>query len=66
MSDYRTYSTAEIAAILGLKECYLRKLRQLNKGPRYSKLGRMVRYRKEDVEAWLQRAMVEVTPKGVV
>lgn len=66
MDNFRTYSTAEIASMYGLKECYLRKLRQLNKGPKYAKLGRMVRYRRDDVEAWLQRAMVEVTPKGVV
>ena len=32
----------------GLKESYLRKLCQLDKGPKYCKLGRLVRYRKED------------------
>jgi len=66
MADFRTYSTAEIASIFGLKEAYLRKLRQLDKGPRYSRLGRLIRYRKEDVEEWLEKALVEVNPKGVV
>ena len=66
MSDLRTYTTAEIAGMFGLKESYLRKLRQLRRGPRYSKLGRMVRYRKGDVEIWLERAMVEIKPKGLI
>jgi hypothetical protein len=66
VNDLRTYSTREVAEEYGLKECYLRKLRQLSKGPRYSKLGRMIRYRKDDVEIWLRRAMIEITPKGIV
>ena len=64
--ELRTYSTADISDMFGLKESYLRKLRQLRKGPKYSKLGRMVRYRREDVEEWLQSAMVEVNPEGLV
>ena len=66
MADLRTYSTAEISAMYGLGESYLRKLRQLSKGPKYLKLGRMVRYRKEDVEDWLKMAMVEVNPRNLV
>lgn len=66
MDNLRTYSTAEIAAMFGLRESYLRKLRQLRKGPKYSKLGRLVRYRREDVEEWLRLAMVEVNPKELV
>ena len=52
--------------MFGLGESYLRKLRQLSKGPKYSKLGRMIRYRKEDVEEWLSIAMVEVSPRELV
>jgi excisionase family DNA binding protein len=66
MYELRTYSTAEISKMYGLGESYLRKLRQLQKGPKYLKLGRMVRYRKEDVEEWLKSAMVEVSPKELV
>lgn len=62
----RTYTTTEIADMFGLKESYLRKLRQLQKGPKYYKLGAMIRYYEEDVANWLKRAMVEVKPKGVV
>jgi len=66
MDNLRTYTTAEISEMFGLGESYLRKLRQLRKGPKYSKLGRMVRYRREDVEEWLRSAMVEVSPRGLI
>ena len=66
MDNLRTYSTAEISEMFGLGESYLRKLRQLRKGPKYSKLGRMVRYRREDVDKWLESALVDVNPEGLI
>ncbi len=66
MTDLKTYSTADIASLYGLRESYLRKLRQLRRGPKYSKLGRMVRYRREDVDRWLESALVDVNPEGLV
>lgn len=33
----------------------LRQWRYLNQGPRYVKVGRHVRYRRSDVDAWLSR-----------
>jgi predicted DNA-binding transcriptional regulator AlpA len=66
MDDLRIYSTEKISEMYGLRESYLRKMRQLRKGPKYSKLGRLVRYRKEDVEEWLSLAMVEVSPRGLI
>lgn len=66
MIDKQMYTTDEIATMFGLKESYLRKLRQLRKGPKYFKLGKMIRYHKADVKAWLQKAAVEIQPKGVI
>ncbi len=66
MNHTRTYATSEIASMFGLRESYLRKLRQLRKGPKYFKLGRMVRYRKEDIDSWLGKAVIEIQPKSVV
>ena len=62
----RFCTTKEIAERYGLGEAWLRKLRQLQKGPRYFKLGRCVLYDPVDVETWLHRAMVAVEPKGVI
>lgn len=44
MTELRTYTTAEIAGMFGLKESYLRKLRQLKRDPKYSKVSRMAFY----------------------
>ena len=44
MIELRTYTTAEIAGMFGLKESYLRKLRQLKRGPKYSKVNWMALY----------------------
>lgn len=64
--NQRLYSTEEIAEEFGITDAYLRKLRQLKKGPKYQKLGRMIRYYRQDVEDWLRRALVEVTPNGLI
>jgi hypothetical protein len=44
---------AEVADYLGLKPTTLNKWRWLGCGPNYIKVGSSVRYRWEDVEAWL-------------
>lgn len=43
----------EVAAYLGVPERTLQTWRYFNKGPRYSRTGKYVRYRWSDVEAWL-------------
>jgi predicted DNA-binding transcriptional regulator AlpA len=64
--ENRLCSTLEIAEEFGIADTYLRKLRQLKKGPKYQKLGRMIRYYRRDVEAWLRQALVEVRPDGII
>ncbi|MEV0626006.1 helix-turn-helix transcriptional regulator [Nonomuraea wenchangensis] len=44
---------AEVAAFLGVPEATLRQWRYMRKGPRYSVVGKYVRYRWSDVERWL-------------
>ena len=66
MTEKKFYSTKEIASRYGLTEARLRKLRQLQKGPKYHKLGRSVCYMLSDVDTWLEKAMIAVEPKGVV
>ncbi|GAA1980408.1 helix-turn-helix domain-containing protein [Nocardiopsis rhodophaea] len=43
----------EVAEYLGVPERTLSQWRYLEKGPKWSKVGRHVRYRWSDVEAWL-------------
>jgi predicted DNA-binding transcriptional regulator AlpA len=43
----------DVARITGLSVASVRRWRLFKKGPRYIKLGAAVRYRAEDVSAWL-------------
>ncbi|MEK7750864.1 MAG: helix-turn-helix domain-containing protein [Acidobacteriota bacterium] len=44
----------EVARITGLSVASVRRWRLLRQGPRYIKIGAAVRYRPEDLMAWLE------------
>jgi predicted DNA-binding transcriptional regulator AlpA len=46
-------NSAEVAEYLGVTVQALASMRYLSKGPDYVKLGRNVRYRWSDVDAWI-------------
>jgi hypothetical protein len=55
MSERRPLATPEeVSAHLQVAEKTLAQWRYLGKGPRFSKIGRHVRYRWNDVEMWLE------------
>lgn len=43
----------DVACITGLSVASVRRWRLLRQGPRYIKIGSAVRYRPEDVSAWI-------------
>ena len=45
----------ELATTCGISVLTLRKWRSLRRGPRFLKIGSLVRYRPEDVSAWIDR-----------
>jgi predicted DNA-binding transcriptional regulator AlpA len=49
---------AVAAEYVGLSESMLAKMRCLGGGPTYLKLGRAVRYRQDDLDAWLNARRV--------
>lgn len=54
MSERRPLATAgEVADYLGVPIATLHQWRYRNKGPRAAKVGRHLRYRWVDIEAWL-------------
>jgi excisionase family DNA binding protein len=57
----KTYDTHEAAPRTGLSASTLRKLRLTGGGPRFMKLGRAVRYREQDLDAWLNARTVQST-----
>ena len=48
----------EIPARYPLSICWLRKARHLRRGPRFVRIGRMIFYRTEDLEAFLAACTV--------
>jgi predicted DNA-binding transcriptional regulator AlpA len=57
--------TEEAARHLGLAVSTLEKMRVYGDGPAYVKLGRSVRYRICDLEAYLEKRVVESTSQKV-
>ena len=48
-------TTKELARHLNISHRTLENMRQLGKGPKYYKLGRMVRYDLSEARAWVKR-----------
>ena len=55
-SNYLTelFDERDVARITGLSLASVRRWRLLRKGPKFLKIGAAVRYRPEDVSAWLE------------
>ena len=51
-------TTIEAAEYVGLKKPTMERFRFLGQGPAYCKLGGAVRYRKKDLDAWLDSRAV--------
>lgn len=48
------FNDRQVAERLGVSVALVRRWRLLGQGPRYCKLGAAVRYRPEDLAAWLE------------
>ena len=55
--------TTAAAKLLGVTPSALRKWKELRQGPTYFKAGRLVRYRRDDLLAWIFRNTVQADPK---
>lgn len=54
----------EAAQELNLSASWLNKLRLKGEGPSFIRLGRLVRYTREDLEAWIESGREEVVDEG--
>jgi predicted DNA-binding transcriptional regulator AlpA len=51
---------SQVSEIYGLTKPWLRRVRREHRGPRFLRLGnKMIRYRREDIEAYLAAQTVE-------
>jgi predicted DNA-binding transcriptional regulator AlpA len=55
----------DVARITGLSVASVRRWRLLRQGPRYLKIGSAVRYRPEDVAAWLRAAVANLPQRAL-
>jgi hypothetical protein len=53
MPDSKIFDEREAAGLLGCSVALLRKWRLFGDGPAFCKLGRLVRYRQSDLDAFL-------------
>ena len=57
----QVFTTSEAAELLRLGKSTLDRMRLTGEGPRYCKLGGAVRYRRADLEAWLESRLTSST-----
>lgn len=55
-------TTKQAAKLIGIQPATLEHWRWAKTGPRYLKLGRAVRYRREDLQDWMNSRAVECSP----
>jgi predicted DNA-binding transcriptional regulator AlpA len=59
--DEKILSPTEVAELLGVTSAALTQMRYLGRGPDYLRLSaQRIRYRRSDVDAWLERRRVEL------
>ena len=59
-------NTREAADYVRLGKPTLERFRTSGAGPRYAKCGGAVRYRKSDLDAWLESCLISSTSEGGV
>ena len=65
MAKHQTFLDSDQAAeYLGLKRTTLEAWRCRGGGPKFVKLGRAVRYRQTDLDAWIESRLRENTQQG--
>lgn len=58
-------NTEQSAEYLGLSKPTLERMRLKGNGPKFAKLNSSVRYRKADLDAWLESRLVRSTSERV-
>jgi excisionase family DNA binding protein len=60
--EFDLLTTAQVAEILGVKVDTIEKWRYQNRGPKFIRVGGLVRYRPSALEEYLQAQTVETDP----
>jgi excisionase family DNA binding protein len=62
VEERNVLSARHASSYLGCSESVLRLWRSQGKGPRYFRAGKLIRYRKADLDAWIEARLSE--PEG--
>ena len=62
----RLLNEHEVSNICAIQVATLRKWRTLRRGPRFLKIGALVRYRPDDISAWFERQAAIPCDEAVV
>jgi predicted DNA-binding transcriptional regulator AlpA len=63
MNAQEVLNERQVQEIYGFSVPYLRRARRERRGPRFLKVGKLVRYRRTDIEAYLSAHAVETADK---
>jgi len=61
MNQNRLLKQKEVAEMIGMSEAWLEQCRFRRTGITFIKMERACRYRKSDVDAWLEQHLVHIT-----
>ncbi len=64
MNSPEVLNEREVAQMFGFTIPFLRRCRRERRGPRFLKVGKLVRYRRTDIESFLGAHAVETDPGG--
>ena len=59
MQEDNGLTVKEAARVIGVSESALRLWKRQRRGPRYYRAGRLVRYRKSDLDTWIEKQSCE-------
>ena len=63
MNTNEVLNERQVQEIYGFSVPYLRRARRERRGPRFLKVGKLVRYRRADIEAYLSAHAIETADK---
>ena len=66
MNALEILNERQVQEVYGFTIAYLRRARRERRGPRFLKVGKLVRYRRSDIEAYLSAHAVETNSRATV
>jgi len=62
MEDETLFTERQVFKLYGFTTAWQRRVRRERRGPRFLKIGKLVRYRKADIDAFLAAHAIEPVP----